>query len=108
MLYYVAPLPSVDDEPDIPTHFEVCTLSGSVIADFKSYDDAVDLICLIEEFCESHGLKRREKLFYELQELNLVCQECDFNHDIDKCNSCVYLRKLAHIRSLLESSEDTK
>ena len=49
-----------------------------------------------------------QKLLNELFEFNLVCQECDFNHDIDKCNSCVYLRKLAHIRSLLESSKDTK
>lgn len=105
-LYYVAPLPCCDDEPDIPDSYDVCTLSGSCIATFDSYDDAVDLICLIEEFCESHGLVRRENLLAELYDLNLVCAECEFRFDAYCCNSCSTFRRLCVIRSSLDSTEE--
>lgn len=54
----VCPLPLVDDLP-FP-NFYVSTCSGVPIAVFNSYDDAVDLICLIEEFCEGRNLIRKE------------------------------------------------
>lgn len=61
--YYfdINPLPVVDDELVYDEYF-VMTFSGSVISVFDNYDDAVDLICLIEEFCRSRKLQRKEYL----------------------------------------------
>lgn len=56
----INPLPLVDDEPEVPEVYFVSTCSGVIIASFDNYDDAVDLICLMEEFCESRNLFRKE------------------------------------------------
>ena len=70
--YYfdVCSLP-LDDGLPFP-NFYVTTCSGVPIAYFSEYDDAVDLICLIEEFCESRNLKRKE---YETEHGEIILNE---------------------------------
>lgn len=54
----VVSLPLVEDEPEIPEEYYVCNHKSDIIACLLDYETAVDLICLIEEFCEEHNIPR--------------------------------------------------